>query len=83
VDREQTQTLYYGVAAVSGLFVALDPLPEPWQLITVLVFGIAAALIRSRLLHAAAWSRTDLTWGLIFLAAWLPASLLLHRWPFR
>jgi uncharacterized protein (DUF2062 family) len=83
VDRRQAEALYYGVAAALGVFVALNPLPEPWQLVAVLLAGVGATLIRSQLLHAAAWSRTDLTWVLIFLATWAPASWLLHRWPFR
>jgi hypothetical protein len=83
VDRKQAETLYYGVAAALGVFVALDPLPEPWQLVAVLIAGVGATLIRSQILHAAAWSRTDVTWVLIFLAVWVPASWLLHRWPFR
>jgi hypothetical protein len=83
VDRGRAQALYYGVAAALGVFVALDPLPEPWQFVAVLLGGVGATVIRSRLLHAAPWSRSDLTWVLIFLATWLPASALLHRWPFR
>jgi len=83
VDREQARILYYGTAGVLGLFVAADPLPEPWQLIAVLVVGIAATLIRSRLLRAAPWSRTDVLWIAVFFAAWAPAAWLLHRWPFR
>ena len=83
MDRRQAEILYDGVAAGLGLFVALDPLPEPWQLVAVLIGGVGATVIRSRLLHAAPWSRTDVTWVLIFLAVWAPASWLLHRWPFR
>ena len=83
MDRSQALALYYGSAAALGVFVALSPLPEPWQLVAVLLVGVGATLVRSRLLRAAPWSRTDLLWIAAFFVTWLPASWLLHRWPFH
>jgi hypothetical protein len=83
VDHEDAVTIYVGLAVVLGLVVGLDLLPQPWQLAVVFVVGFGALLIRMRMLRATAWSRTELTWTVFFLATLVPTAWLVHRWPFE
>ena len=82
MDREEAQTVYVALAVALGLLVGLGLLPEPWGLAIAIAGGIVAWYIRARIIHASAWSRTDMLWSAFFVVAFLPAAWLAHRWPF-
>ena len=82
MDRRGALLVYYALAVLLGLLVGVTREPGVPFFILLLVGGIAASFVRSQWLGARAWSRTDLSWGLILVAALLPAASLSRNWPF-
>ncbi len=82
VDRRQALLVYYALAVLLGLLVGVTRQPGVPFFALLLVGGIAASFVRSQWLHARAWSRVDLSWGLILAASLLPAAYLSRAWPF-
>jgi hypothetical protein len=74
--------LYYALAAAAGIVLALPSRPNVLAWAVIIGAGVGAALIRSQWLRARAWSRTDLSWGVVFLVVFLPLAFLLRAWPF-
>jgi hypothetical protein len=83
MDRRTAITAYFALAACLGAIVGLNALPEPIQWGIIVAGSVAAWLLRSQVLHAAAWSGIDVAWLAAFLVTWLPISAFLGRWPFR
>jgi hypothetical protein len=82
VDRRQALFVYYALAVLLGLLVGVTRQPSVPFFALLLVGGVAASVVRSQWLGARAWSRADLSWGLIFVATLLPAAYLSRTWPF-
>ena len=74
--------VYYALAGLLGALVGVTHEPGVPFFVLLLVGGLAASFVRSRWLGARAWSRVDLSWGLILVAALLPAAWLTRNWPF-
>ena len=82
MDDRGLWILYYALAAAAAIVLAL---PSPTGVLGFAVIvgcGVGAAVLRSQWLHARAWSRADLSWGLVFLVVLVPLALLLRGWPF-
>jgi hypothetical protein len=82
VERRQAVLVYYGFAIALGLLVGVTRTPGLPFFVLLIVGGVAAAFVRSQWLGARAWSRVDLSWGLVFLASLLPAAWIARTWPF-
>jgi hypothetical protein len=83
MDRRTAVAIDLGLAAVLGVIVGLNVLPDPIQLGIAAAGGIAAVIRRSRVLHAGAWSGADIAWGAVFAVTYLPIAAFLGHWPFR
>jgi hypothetical protein len=82
MDRRPALLVYYALAVLLGLLVGVTRQPGVPFFALLLVGGIGASFVRSQWLGARAWSRVDLSWGLILVAALLPAAYLSRTWPF-
>lgn len=82
VDERGPWILYYALAVAAAIVLALPSRPDLLGWAVIIVAGVGAAIIRSQWLHAKAWSRTDLSWGVAFAAVFLPLALFLRTWPF-
>ena len=81
MDRRQALLVYYALAVLLGLLVGVTREPSIAFFVLLLVGGLGASFVRSQWLEARAWSRVDLSWGLILLATLLPTAYLSRTWP--
>jgi hypothetical protein len=82
MERRPALLVYYALAVLLGLLVGVTRQPSVPFFALLLVAGIGASFVRSQFLGARAWSRFDLSWGLILVATLLPAAYLSRTWPF-
>ena len=82
VERRQAMVVYYGFAIALGLLVGVTRAPGLPFFVLLLAGGVAAAFVRSQWLGARAWSRVDLSWGLVFVVTFLPSAWIARTWPF-
>jgi uncharacterized membrane protein HdeD (DUF308 family) len=82
MDRRPALLVYYALAVLLGLLVGVTRQPGLPFFALLLAGGLGASFVRSQWLGARAWSRVDLSWGLIVVAALLPAAYLSRTWPF-
>ena len=74
--------MYYALAVLIGLLIGVTRQPGVPFFVLMAAIGIGASFIRSQWLDARAWSRVDLSWGLVFVATLLPSAWLSRNWPF-
>jgi hypothetical protein len=74
--------LYYAFAVAAAIVLALPNRPDALGWAVIIGAGVGAAIVRSQWLHAQAWSRTDLSWGVVFAVVFVPLALILRTWPF-
>jgi hypothetical protein len=82
MERRPALLVYYALAVLLGLLVGVTREPGLPFFVLLLAGGLGASFVRSQWLDARAWSRVDLSWGLILVAALLPAAWLSRTWPF-
>jgi hypothetical protein len=82
VDERGARILYYALAVALAIVLALPGRPGILVLAVIVLGGVGATILRSRWLRTRGWSRTDLSWGALFAAVFLPLALLLRTFPF-
>ena len=82
VDERGARILYYALAVALAIVLALPGRPGVLAWAVIILGGVGATILRSQWLHVRGWSRTDLSWGALFAAVFLPLALLLRTFPF-
>jgi hypothetical protein len=82
MDRRQAVLVYYGFAVALGLLVGVTRQPGIPFLILLIAGGVAAAFVRSLWLGARAWSKVDLSRGLVFASTLLTVAWDARNSPF-
>jgi hypothetical protein len=75
--------VYYALAVALAIVLALPGQPGVLVWALIVLGGVGATILRSQWLHTRGWSRTDLSWGALFAAVFLPLALLLRTFPFE
>ena len=82
MDDRAPWILYYALAVAAAIVLALPSRPDVLGWAVIIGAGVGAAVVRSQWLKARAWSRTDLSWGVVFAIVFVPLALALRTWPF-
>jgi hypothetical protein len=82
VDERGARIVYYALAVALAVVLALPGRPGIIAWAVIILGGVGATILRSRWLHTRGWSRTDLSWGAVFAAVFLPLALVLRTFPF-